>query len=188
MKSFRVGDLRGGNDNCLTPPEIREPLGDFDLDPCFGYPRPWKTAEIMWSTQGLELPWFGRVWLNPPYSQVTQWSEKMADHNNGIMLVFARTETKWFQEFVFGKASGMFFFKGRLGFYTPKGDRIRTTSGRISCANAPSVLVSYDCGDSRSNLESLSQSGLQGFLVIKTPRSTRSFEGFQQKGAIQKYL
>jgi hypothetical protein len=33
-------------------------------------PRPWDTADTHYTApldNGLSLPWFGRIWLNPPY-------------------------------------------------------------------------------------------------------------------------
>ncbi len=37
--------------------------------------------------------------------------KKMADHNNGIALSFARTETAWFFESVWGRASAILFIE-----------------------------------------------------------------------------
>ena len=56
----------------LTPPPIFDALGPFDLDPCFGSPRPWATAEKHWGPDanggfgGLHEEWHGFVWCNPP--------------------------------------------------------------------------------------------------------------------------
>ena len=145
---FNQADHHGGNDNVLTPPYILEALGPFDLDPCFGRPRPWNTAERMFCLEdeqdGLQLSWDGRVWLNQPYSNATAWARRMAGHNNGTMLVFARTETQWFQDYVFPVASGILFLRRRLNFFQPNGEPVRTQKGKISNAGAPSVLISYD--------------------------------------------
>ena len=61
---------------------------------------------------------------------------KMADHGNGIALIFARTETKWFQAFVC-RATSLFFPAGRLVFCLPDG-----TPGAGN-AGAPSVFVAF---------------------------------------------
>jgi hypothetical protein len=99
----------------------------------------------MWGPEDepLDREWFGDVWLNPPYSTAGLWAEKMANHGQGIMLVAARTDTAWFQEQVFGRAHALFFIRGRLGFYTPEGERITTSKGQISKAGFPSVFVAY---------------------------------------------
>ena len=59
----------------------------------------------------------GAGWLNPPYGEQTGlWLEKMAAHRDGIGLVFARTETRMFFDFVWPKANAVVFLKGRIAF------------------------------------------------------------------------
>ena len=101
--------VRGRTDCWLTPPEIIEALGPFDLDPCAAPGQPWTTAEHQYAPpqDGLQLPWFGRVWLNPPYGQQTGlWLDRLSRYGNGVALVFARTETAMFFEHVWGKVAG----------------------------------------------------------------------------------
>jgi len=59
------------NDEWLTPPDILDKLGDFDLDPCAPEVRPWPTADYHYtaSDDGLSKPWFGTVWCNPPFGR-----------------------------------------------------------------------------------------------------------------------
>ena len=58
----------------------------------------------------------GVVWLNPPYSRnMNLWLEKFIEHGNGIMLLFSRTDTRWFHEIVC-KADVIVFKKGRIAF------------------------------------------------------------------------
>ena len=81
------------SDTWLTPPDVLAALGTFDLDPCCPADMPWRTAarHITPAEDGLAQPWAGRVWLNPPYSRgVIQWMAKLAQHGDGIALVFAR--------------------------------------------------------------------------------------------------
>lgn len=122
----------------LTPPEIVEALGPFDLDPCAAVGQPWSTAKFSYETGGLEKHWVGRVWLNPPYGPHTGvWLKKLADHNNGISIIFARTETEMFKRQVWLRAAALRFLYGRLHFYTPDGVRAKGNAG------GPSVLVAY---------------------------------------------
>lgn len=125
----------------LTPPELIEKLGPFDTDPCAApSPRPWATAarHIELPEDGLTAEWGGRVWLNPPYSfEAWRWLSRLADHGDGIALVFARTETAGFVEQVWGKATALLFLHGRLHFHHADGTRASANSG------APSVLVAY---------------------------------------------
>jgi hypothetical protein len=132
--------VRGKTDCWLTPPEIIEALGPFDLDPCAAPGQPWTTAKHQYAPpqDGLELPWFGRAWVNPPYGQQTgRWLGRLNQHGNGIALVFARTETAMFFDHVWGKVAGALFLKGRLHFYQLDGTRARGNSG------GPSVLLAY---------------------------------------------
>jgi hypothetical protein len=132
---------RAGTTTWLTPPEITNELGPFDLDPCAApSPRPWSTAErhIELPEDGLAAVWDGYVWCNPPYSiEAWDWMEKLADHGNGIGLVFARTETAGFVRTVWRRASAVLFIHGRLYFHYPDGTRAAANSG------APSCLVAY---------------------------------------------
>jgi hypothetical protein len=135
-------------DTWLTPPEILAALGPFDLDPCAAPdPRPWPTAaqHIARPDDGLSADWSGcRVWLNPPYGPATgRWMGRLAHHGRGTALVFARTETSWFAQAVWGCASGALFLHGRIHFCRPDGSRAPDNSG------APSVLVAYGQVDAR---------------------------------------
>lgn len=128
------------NDEWLTPPDLLKHLGEFDLDPCSPIKRPWPTAKYHFTTNddGLKQDWFGRVWCNPPYGkEAAKWLDKLANHGNGIALIFARTETEMFFAHVWPKASALLFIEGRLYFHYINGERAKANSG------APSVLVAY---------------------------------------------
>jgi len=146
------------NDEWLTPPEIIHALGNFDLDPCAPVTRPWPTAKNHFTVidNGLMLPWFGRVWCNPPYGRESQeWLARLAGHGNGIALIFARTETEMFFSQVWNKAHAVFFIKGRLFFHYVDGRKAEANSG------APSCLVAYGA----ANTKALEESGIKGMLV-----------------------
>lgn len=134
-------------DEWLTPPEIIQTLGPFDLDPCAPINRPWSTATNHYTVldNGLQQPWEGRVWLNPPYGrEAAEWLHKLGEHGNGIALIFARTETEMFFEHVWTKADALLFFKGRLHFHHVTGERAKANAG------APSVLVAYGIDNIRA--------------------------------------
>jgi hypothetical protein len=141
------------NDEWLTPPEILRALGTFDLDPCAPIVRPWDTAENHYTVQddGLNKPWSGRIWCNPPFGrEAVKWLRRMAEHGNGIALIPARTETAMFYETVWGLADAVLFIKGRPHFHFLSGERAPFNSG------APICLISYG----ESNTDSLICSGL----------------------------
>jgi hypothetical protein len=133
--------FEGKNNEWLTPPEIIEKLGPFDVDPCSPIQRPWDTAKKHFTEldDGLSKGWDGLAWLNPPYGpHVGKWLSKLAEsEHGGIALVFARTETEWCQKEVFPKASGIFFLAGRLHFHFVDGRRAPHNSG------APSIFIAY---------------------------------------------
>lgn len=134
----------GATDVWLTPREVLDALGPFDLDPCaVTEPRPWPTAAVHYTEadDGLSMPWHGFVWCNPPYSNVRPWLERMAAHSKGIALIFARTETRTFHEFVWQRASCVLFPLGRLSFRRADGQLHRAESQ--GNAGAPSVFVGY---------------------------------------------
>lgn len=135
----------------LTPKYIVDALPTFDLDPCASVNQTWSTATTMIHppADGLSAEWQGRVWLNPPYGHgvIARWMARMAEHGNGIALVFARTETVWFHEYVWPFASGLFFFRGRLTFV--HGEAVSKRQQYGGNAACPSVLVSFgdECRD-----------------------------------------
>ena len=130
-----------GKDEWLTPPEIINCLGPFDLDPCSPIDRPWDTAErhLTILDDGLVSDWGNDfVWCNPPYgTQTWKWLDKLSRHpGGGIALIFARTETVGFFSNIWSSASSLLFLKGRLSFYHVDGHK-------ADSAGAPSVLVGY---------------------------------------------
>lgn len=71
---------------------------------------------------GLSKPWKGGVWCNPPYGrEISSWvkkayEESQKEYNSFVlMLLPARTDTRWWWEYVQGKAT-LFFIKGRVKF------------------------------------------------------------------------
>lgn len=114
-------------DEWYTPLEIIESLGKFDLDPCTPIVPLWQTAEVMYNKNddGLSKEWKGRVWLNPPYSRplIEHFIRRLADHGNGIALLFNRCDSKMFQDIIFKKATAMKFLRHRIRFYRPNGTR-----------------------------------------------------------------
>ena len=138
MKKLNVNTVN--HDEWLTPPEIIKAFPQFDLDPCAPVNRPWPTAKEHYTKDddGLSKDWWGCVWMNLPYgSECQKWLAKLAAHGNGIALVFARTETKMFKNYVFDKADALLFVHGRICFHKVDGSKSKNSGG------APSVLIAY---------------------------------------------
>lgn len=155
----------------LTPPELLHALGEFDLDPCASQYQPWNTAQTQFTIadDGLAREWRGRVWCNPPYGpHAERFLKRMAEHGNGIALIFARTETKAFQEWCWKRSDGMLFIAGRIKFRLPGG-------GSSGAAGAPSVLIAYG----KENVIALQKSGIEGYFVpLVNQRSDEKQQAF----------
>lgn len=66
---------------------------------------------------GLSQEWTGVCWCNPPYGrQIGKWVKKAAESDaTVVMLLPARTDTKWFHDYILPNAE-IRFIKGRLKF------------------------------------------------------------------------
>lgn len=123
-----------GNNEWYTPQKYiemaRTVLGYIDLDPASS-----KIAnEIVKADRyftaeenGLSQVWYGKVWMNPPYSKelIGEFTKKFADEYEagniieGIVLVNNATETAWFTDMI-RSASAVVFPRGRILYYSPK--------------------------------------------------------------------
>lgn len=109
-------------DDWATPQAFFDELNkefDFNLDVCADM-KNHKCA--MWFNKeedGLSKSWDNsRVWCNPPYGrEIGKWVAKAAKTKCGVvvMLLPARTDTKYFHEYIYNKAE-IRFIKGRLKF------------------------------------------------------------------------
>lgn len=153
----------------LTPPALVQALGEFDLDPCGapGHVLAAHTYLLENGDDGLRDPWFGRVWLNPPYGKEAEpFLAKLADYGRGTALIFARTETASFHKHVWGRATAILFLRGRVTFLRSDGTPAAANSG------APSCLVAYGDEDARA----LAGSVLEGHFVSLSSSSEATHE------------
>jgi phage N-6-adenine-methyltransferase len=76
---------------------------------------------------GLVHPWYGNVWMNPPYnnSLVGEFTQKLLEELPNIeqacVLVNNATETRWFQK-ILRKSNAVCFVKGRIKFLDINGE------------------------------------------------------------------
>lgn len=116
-----------------TPPELFDPLNErfgFTLDVAAAAHNT-KCAEwFSIEDNGLEQPWHGRVWCNPPYSNLDAWCAKAwHEWNEGhvaliVMLLPAnRTEQGWWQDHIEphrrNGSLSIEFLRGRQRFIMP---------------------------------------------------------------------
>ena len=87
---FPVEQSHKTSDDYLTPRWVFETFGiTFDLDVAAP---PWNThvpaaRKFTKADDGLNQPWEGRVWMNPPYSKPKAWADRFIEHRNGIALL-----------------------------------------------------------------------------------------------------
>jgi site-specific DNA-methyltransferase (adenine-specific) len=104
-----------------TPQELFDKLDGefaFTLDPCCTEENRKCGKYFTKEHDGLSQDWGNEtVFCNPPYGRkVGAWVEKCAEsHGTTVALLPARTDTKWFHEYIYNKAE-IRFIKGRLKF------------------------------------------------------------------------
>ena len=110
-----------------TPQELFDELDKefhFDLDVC-AIPENAKCKRYYTPEQdGLSQPWDGTCWCNPPYGRdIGKWVRRALFASVGgatvVMLLPARTDTKWFHDYIYKRAE-IRFVKGRLNFRNSK--------------------------------------------------------------------
>lgn len=113
-------------DEWSTPQDLFDNLNKefhFDLDPCATDENHKCNYYITKETDGLSISWKDHiVFCNPPYSNVAQWVFKAYfEPATTVMLLPARTDTKWFHNFIYNKEGvEIRFLKGRLKFGNSK--------------------------------------------------------------------
>ena len=124
---------KSNSEEWYTPKWLFQELNlHFDLDPAA--PKgglPWIPALKFYSKEddGLSQPWQGNVWLNPPYgNETSKWLQRMHEHRQGVALVFARTDSRWFHDYAV-KADAILYLKGRVRFVNAEGDPGKSSPG-----------------------------------------------------------
>jgi len=112
------------SDEWATPQDVFEKLDEefsFDLDPCATEKNHKCERWFGKDDDGLTKTWGGcKVFCNPPYSHISEWVEKAfyeghKDNTVVVMLIPARTDTRYFHNFIQHRAE-IRFIRGRLKF------------------------------------------------------------------------
>ncbi len=137
VKKPHVANNSGENE-WYTPPKYTEAakrvMGGIDLDPASNsVANGFVKADSFYTKEddGLTKPWYGRVWLNPPYAQplIAQFAEAVVskfssgEFEQAVVLVNNATDTKWLQSMM-RVCSALCFSEGRIRFMNPKGDPV----------------------------------------------------------------
>ena len=99
----------------------------FTLDPCATATSA-KTAKYFTKeTDGLKQDWGGNVvFVNPPYGRTMYdwvkkcYEESIKPNTKVVLLIPARTDTKYFHEYIYKPENEIRFIKGRLKFGNSK--------------------------------------------------------------------
>lgn len=133
-----------GENEWYTPEQYltaaRKVLGAIDLDPASSdiANKTVRAARFFSMTDdGLDKPWAGRVWMNPPYSQphIARFAAKLVEEtqsgnvSEAIALTHNYTDTAWFHALA-GACDALCFTRGRIGFLSPDGRRAAPTQGQ----------------------------------------------------------
>ena len=111
------------NDDVATAPKlwrpIRDAIGGFDLDPAAGCePTPIASDRYTKDDDGLTSPWYGNVWLNPPFSDKTPWFKRLVsqyehgDVERAVALSTVDPSAAWFHDW-FSQADIICFHEER---------------------------------------------------------------------------
>lgn len=107
----------------------------FNLDPCATKENAKCKKYFTEKDDGLKKSWNDfRVFCNPPYGrEIGKWVKKGSEAQGGVvvMLIPARTDTRYFHEYIYHKAE-IRFLKGRLKF-----------GGSKNSAPFPSMIVIF---------------------------------------------
>lgn len=114
------------SDDWATPQDFFDTLNKefhFTLDPCADDLNHKCEKYYTKEDDGLKQDWSGEiVFCNPPYGRdMTKWVRKCfnevyaGDCKCAVMLVPARTDTRWFHDYIYQRAE-LRFIKGRLKF------------------------------------------------------------------------
>lgn len=109
----------------------------FTLDPCATKENTKCKKFYTKEDNGLIQDWKEEfAFVNPPYSNIKDWVSKASKYRC-VMLIPARTDTKWFHEYIYQKPDvEIRFLKGRLKFSNSK-----------NSAPFPSMIVIFRKGN-----------------------------------------
>lgn len=114
-----------------TPQDFFDRLNaefNFTLDVCATAENAKCTKYFTRELDGLAQSWVGeRVWCNPPYGrEISRWVNACAFAGQpgapslAVMLLPARTDTRWWHDYVIPYAGDVRFVRGRLKFGNAK--------------------------------------------------------------------
>ena len=131
MSKVNKGMMSSTTNEWYTPKEFFDTLKkefDFNLDPCCT--KQSAKCDIFFTKEddGLTKDWGVHiVFMNPPYGrEIKDWIRKAYDASLSgatvVALIPARTDTRYWHEYIFNKADEIRFLKGRIKFEDINGE------------------------------------------------------------------
>ena len=175
------------NDRWLTPLPIIEAvtvgvgLLPFDLDPCGapGHMTAARTYLLERGDDGLRDPWFGRVWMNPPYgAEKMRWIHRfisqyrLGNITGGTILVpFDPGAVEAWQDTLWPQSDAILAYRHRVNFVS-RDDK--TGKGMVSVND--SAVIAFGQRDADALWNAVQKDLIPGFLTdyTKGPEGIRS--------------
>lgn len=139
MQRINKGLFTSNTPEWETPQDFFDELSkefNFVLDVCANDENTKCSKWLDKEDDGLKVDWslwLGWKWMNPPYGrEIGKWVKKASEHRGVVCLLPARTDTRWFHDYIYNKAE-IRFIKGRLKF-----------GGCKNSAPFPSMLVIFE--------------------------------------------
>lgn len=142
------------SDEWETPQDLFDSLdaefGPFDMDVAANAKNSKCSYFASKEDDALTQDWMKTNWCNPPYSRVLEFVSKAQQEttkgNTTVMLIPARTDTRFFHDYIYQKPNvEVRFLKGRIKFVSPDGGLLRGTkmNGSNNAAPFPSMIVVF---------------------------------------------
>jgi hypothetical protein len=120
------------NDELYTPKIIFDRLGlEFDLDVASSYSDHIKTPtknRFTIEDDAFSKDWFGKVWMNPPFSKPRPWVEKWLKHGNGVALLPLSGNSGWWRKLWLSEAA-VVMIEPNTGFTNTDGEEKKIMYG-----------------------------------------------------------
>lgn len=179
-------DTNQPNNDWCTPEEVLRPIrklfcGNIDLDPCsneHSIVNPIRDYQLDRGEDGLVLPWFGRVFVNPPYSPyrlqdrfVWRCAEAyLLEQAEVVLLIPSAVETERYHSCIYPSASALCHIDGRVRFREPPPRR-----GVMSEADYATALAEFQARPKKKSSPTMSCSliywgqNIDGFYEAFSP-------------------
>jgi phage N-6-adenine-methyltransferase len=125
MPKLNRGMFSSASDEWETPREFFDAVDamfHFTLDVCSARDNAKCEKYYTKVDDALSLEWKGICWMNPPYGrEIALWIRKayessLEDGTVVVCLLPARTDTRWWHDYVLSRAERIWFVRGRLRF------------------------------------------------------------------------